>query len=126
MTTSSRTCRRSSTPCAAARPCPTSPNAGAVTNHQASRREGPHRPSQTSRHHRFGSVRNYRLEAKQAVKIGIDSYCFHRYFGEVYPEQQAPDFQMNMDDFLDLAKELEVDGVSLESCFFPSYEPAFL
>lgn len=71
-------------------------------------------------------MRNYRLEAKQAVKIGIDSYCFHRYFGEVYPEQQAPDFQMNMDDFLDLAKELEVDGVSLESCFFPSYEPPFL
>jgi len=31
-----------------------------------------------------------------------------------------------MEDFLDLAKELDVDGVSLESCFFPNYEASFL
>jgi hypothetical protein len=24
------------------------------------------------------------------MKIGIDSYCFHRFFGEVYPQQQQP------------------------------------
>lgn len=60
------------------------------------------------------------------MKIGIDSYCFHRFFGEVYPEQEQPPFSMTMDDFLDLAKELDVDGVSLESCFFPSYDDAFL
>jgi len=23
------------------------------------------------------------------MKIGIDSYCFHRYFGEIYPGLQA-------------------------------------
>jgi 3-oxoisoapionate decarboxylase len=56
------------------------------------------------------------------MKIGIDSYCFHRFFGEVYPGQPEPDKQMTMDDFLDFAKELGVDGVSLESCFFPSFE----
>ena len=60
------------------------------------------------------------------MKIGIDSYCFHRFFGEVYPEQQQPPFRMTMEDFLDLAKELDVDGVSLESCFFPNYEASFL
>ncbi len=56
------------------------------------------------------------------MKVGIDSYCFHRYFGEVYPHQTAPDFTMTMEDFLDLAKNLQVDGVSLESCFFPSFD----
>jgi 3-oxoisoapionate decarboxylase len=33
---------------------------------------------------------------------------------------------MTMDDFLDFAKELGVDGVSLESCFFPSFDAAYL
>lgn len=56
------------------------------------------------------------------MKIGIDSYCFHRYFGEVYPHQTAPEKNMSMDDFLKYAKHLEVDGVSLESCFFPSFD----
>jgi sugar phosphate isomerase/epimerase len=56
------------------------------------------------------------------MKIGIDSYCFHRFFGEVYDEQPAPGKPMTMEDFLDFAVELGVDGVSLESCFFPSME----
>lgn len=58
------------------------------------------------------------------MKVGIDSYCFHRYFGEVYGHQTAPpdDQRMTMDDFLDFAKQLGVDGVSLESCFFPSFD----
>ena len=60
------------------------------------------------------------------MKIGIDSYCFHRFFGEVYPQQKQPPFQMTMDDFLDYAKELGVDGVSLESCFFPSFDREYL
>ncbi|MBI9048781.1 MAG: sugar phosphate isomerase/epimerase [Anaerolineaceae bacterium] len=53
------------------------------------------------------------------MKIGIDSYCYHRFFGEVYPGQKAPAKNMTMQDFLKRAKELDVDGVSLESCFFP-------
>lgn len=59
------------------------------------------------------------------MKVGIDSYCFHRYFGEVYDHQTAPDKKMTMEDFLAYAKELDVDGVSLESCFFPSFEEAW-
>jgi len=54
------------------------------------------------------------------MKIGIDSYCFHRFFGEVYAEQIAPPGPMTMDTFLTFARELQVDGVSLESCFLPS------
>jgi len=60
------------------------------------------------------------------MKIGIDSYCYHRFFGEVYDGQKTPAKQMTMDDFLDRARALEVDGVSLESCFFPSFDDAFL
>jgi 3-oxoisoapionate decarboxylase len=56
------------------------------------------------------------------MKIGIDSYCFHRFFGEVYDGQPAPDSAMTMEDFLRFAVELGVDGVSLESCFFPTLE----
>lgn len=59
------------------------------------------------------------------MKVGIDSYCFHRFFGEVYPGQPQPPRQMTMEDFLAFAKELGVDGVSLESCFFPSMDPAW-
>ena len=54
------------------------------------------------------------------MKVGIDSYCFHRFFGEVYPDQKKPAKNMTMEDFLKRAHELNVDGVSLESCFFPS------
>src|SRR5262245_32025289 len=53
------------------------------------------------------------------MKIGIDSYCFHRFFGEVYAQQQPPPFQMTLEDFLHYASQLGVDGVSLESCFIP-------
>jgi sugar phosphate isomerase/epimerase len=59
------------------------------------------------------------------LKVGIDSYCFHRYFGEVYPHQTAPEKNMTMQDFLAYAKFLNVDGVSLESCFFPSFDEAW-
>ncbi len=60
------------------------------------------------------------------MKVGIDSYCYHRFLGEVYPHQKAPDKQMTMEDFIKRAKELDVDGVSLESCFFPRFDAAYL
>ncbi len=60
------------------------------------------------------------------MKIGIDSYCFHRFFGEVYPQQQRPERSMTLEDFIELARSLGVDGVSLESCFLPNVEPSYL
>ncbi len=60
------------------------------------------------------------------MKVGIDSYCYHRYFGEVYPDQEDPGVRWTFLDFVDRAAELEVDGVSLESCFFDSLEPGYL
>ena len=60
------------------------------------------------------------------MKVGIDSYCFHRFFGEVYPQQRYPERSMTLEDFIEGARSLAVDGVSLESCFFPSVEASYL
>ena len=40
------------------------------------------------------------------MKVGIDSYCYHRFFGEVYPQQVPPQRKMTLEDFLDRANEL--------------------
>ncbi|MHB0958052.1 MAG: sugar phosphate isomerase/epimerase family protein [Pirellulaceae bacterium] len=60
------------------------------------------------------------------MKVGIDSYCYHRYFGEIYPDQQDPGVRWTFQDFVQRAAALGVDGVSLESCFFESLEPDYL
>lgn len=60
------------------------------------------------------------------MKVGIDSYCYHRFFGEVYPEQEKPSKEMTLEDFIRRAKELAVDGVSLESCFIPRFDKSYL
>ena len=60
------------------------------------------------------------------MKIGIDSYCYHKFFGEVYPTEEAPKIKMSFEDFLNRAAELKVDGVSLETCFIPSFDDNYL
>ncbi|MDP6361018.1 MAG: TIM barrel protein, partial [Planctomycetota bacterium] len=60
------------------------------------------------------------------MKVGIDSYCYHRFFGEVYPEQERPSREMTLEEFIRRAKELAVDGVSLESCFIPRFDKSYL
>jgi len=60
------------------------------------------------------------------MKIGIDSYCFHRLFGEAYDFQKVPEKLKTVDEFLDFAKRLDVDGVSLETCFLPSLDDGYL
>lgn len=60
------------------------------------------------------------------LKIGIDSYCFHRLFDEVYPHQFKKEQMLDMEGFLAYAASLGVDGVSLESCFFPEFKPSYL
>jgi sugar phosphate isomerase/epimerase len=60
------------------------------------------------------------------MKVGIDSYCYHRFFGEVYPHQNQPSKKMTLVDFIKRAKELEADGVSLESCFIPRFGKEYL
>jgi sugar phosphate isomerase/epimerase len=60
------------------------------------------------------------------MKTGIDSYSYHRFFGEVYPQQSTPARRMTQQDFLQRARELAVDGVSLESCYINADDPGYL
>jgi 3-oxoisoapionate decarboxylase len=60
------------------------------------------------------------------MKVGIDSYCYHRFFGEVYPLQSKPAQGYTMESFLDRAAQLGCEGVSLESCFFPEFGHEYL
>jgi sugar phosphate isomerase/epimerase len=60
------------------------------------------------------------------MKVGIDNYCYHRFFGEIYAQQKDPGRRITIEWFVDRARQLGVDGVSLESCFFPGFEPAYL
>jgi sugar phosphate isomerase/epimerase len=61
------------------------------------------------------------------MKLAIDSYCYHRYFGEVYEGLQTdPGRRMTVWDFLRHARRHGVDGVSLESCFLPSFDDHLL
>jgi sugar phosphate isomerase/epimerase len=60
------------------------------------------------------------------MKVGIDSYCYHRFFGEVYPQQVKPPKRMTLEDFIRRSSELGVDGVSLESCFIDRFDQSYL
>src|SRR5262245_41638584 len=59
------------------------------------------------------------------MKLGIDSYCYHRQFGDAYPWQKPSTKQCAIWDFLRRARHLGVAGVSLEACYLPS-DDAFL
>jgi len=61
------------------------------------------------------------------MHTGIDSYCYHRYFGEVYDGIENPaKYKMTLEDFIKRAIELGVNGVSLETCFIPSFDQDYL
>ena len=59
-------------------------------------------------------------------KIGVDNFSYHRYFGWIMPGQSDPGKRWTLDDFLKRAGELELDAVSLETCFLPPLDPPFL
>ena len=61
------------------------------------------------------------------MKLAIDSYCYHRYFGESYVGlQRDPGRRMTVWDFLKRAKKHGVAGVSIEACFLPPLDDDFL
>jgi len=60
------------------------------------------------------------------MKIGIDSYCYHRFFGDVYPQQKAPPAQLSLEWFLKRAKELKVDGVAVEPPLIARLDASYL
>lgn len=61
------------------------------------------------------------------MQIAIDSYCYHRYFGEVYPNlEDEPGSRMTLQDFIDRAVAHGVRGVSMESFMLTDASPAAL
>lgn len=62
------------------------------------------------------------------MRIGIDSYSFHRYFGEVYPDLQSdPGKTWTMEgDFVSFASEQGAEEIALETCFFTSTDPGYI
>lgn len=60
------------------------------------------------------------------MKIGIDSYCYHRFFGDVYPQQKKPAKDVTLEWFLKRAHELKVDGVAIEPPLVSRTEASYL
>ena len=59
-------------------------------------------------------------------KLGVDDFSYHRYFGWIIPGQSDPGKRWTHDDFIDCATALKLDAVSMETCFMPSLDNAFL
>jgi sugar phosphate isomerase/epimerase len=60
------------------------------------------------------------------MKTGLDCYCFHRFFGDWYPElQRDPGRRITIWELLERAPRLGLEGISLEACYLPEDE-AFL
>lgn len=61
------------------------------------------------------------------MKLAIDSYCYHRYFGEWYAALQVdPGSRMTVWDFIERAVAHGMAGVSLEACFLGQMDDAFI
>ena len=59
------------------------------------------------------------------MRVGIDTYSYHRFFGEIREGEEDPGTRWTTWDFLARAVELGVDGVSLETCYLDLDDPAF-
>ena len=59
------------------------------------------------------------------MKPAVDSYCWHRQFGDWYPDiQRDPGIRVSVWDVIERAKALGLAGISLESCYMPPMDPA--
>ena len=54
-----------------------------------------------------------------SLRLGLDSYSYHRYFGELRAGEEDPGIRWSHEDFMRRAGELGLDGVSLETCYLP-------
>lgn len=59
------------------------------------------------------------------MRVGIDTYSYHRFFGELRDGEDDPGTRWTTWDFLARAAELGVEGVSLETCYLDLDDPAF-
>jgi 3-oxoisoapionate decarboxylase len=61
-----------------------------------------------------------------SIKIGIDSFCYHRHFGYIYPNQKDPGTRWEFVDFINRVVQLGVGAVSVQTCYLKSLTPAYL
>jgi len=57
------------------------------------------------------------------VAIGVDSFSYHRYFGDPSPYEQPVSIRWTVDDFLGRVAALGVSMVSLQSLYLPTLDP---
>jgi sugar phosphate isomerase/epimerase len=60
------------------------------------------------------------------MKIGIDSYCYHRFWGDVATGQKPTTVKLNLEWFLKRAKALKVDGVAVEPPLIARFDSSYL
>lgn len=54
------------------------------------------------------------------MKVGVDGFCYHRWFGQSYPGlETVPDTAMSVLDFVDRVAALGADGLAVESFMVP-------
>lgn len=58
------------------------------------------------------------------MKIGVDNYSYHRYFGEIYKRQRKPGIKWNLQDFFKHINDNHtgIEAVSFETCFITPAE----
>lgn len=61
-----------------------------------------------------------------AMKVGVDSYSYHRLFGEIYPNQVDPGHRWEFEQSIDETIRLGAAGISLETCFLPTVDANYL
>ena len=62
-------------------------------------------------------MESVRMGTPKALRVGVDSYTYHRRFGEVRTREVAVEAGWTTRHFVDRCSEMKVDGVSLETCF---------
>lgn len=54
-----------------------------------------------------------------SMKLGLDSYSFHRFYGETTPWESVPNIKWTLNDFLDFCTAEEVSLASLQTSYLP-------
>ena len=60
------------------------------------------------------------------MKVGVDSYSYHRLYGEIYPNQVDPGRRWEFEQCIDESVRIGAEGISLETCFMPRFDPDYL
>jgi len=60
------------------------------------------------------------------MKVGVDSYSYHRLYGEIYPNQIDPGRRWQFEQCIDETVRIGAAGISLETCFMPRFDTDYL